>query len=153
MMNHVAVFFAIIFGVAGLIFISSWYGLTLLILSGLMLTVQIISRVKHILAIRSLLFQDGKWRVFDRNKGNWYAIHDIEKVRKDFFVFADPWRPITIGYPGREIKLMGIEKPVLHLCPYGCDELRDQIYDRVRGLVTKGRQKGGKIGNIQRSLW
>ena len=90
--------------------------------------VQLATRIRHIRAISHLRVRRGALEVLDNKTGAWLPVNAIERIRREDFPYADPWRPITLGYPGLSIALRGGSKPVEHLYPPGLEEQRDEAF-------------------------
>lgn len=89
---------------------------------------QVYSRIVHVRFIRQIRQRSGILEIFDRESGRWVPATGITGMRKEFFLYADPWRPITLGYPGIELSLEGASSKAEILYPYGLDYERDRLF-------------------------
>lgn len=107
-------------------------GAALLSIGALFLLIQILTRNTHIQEGRRLRLRRGTPQLLDPQTGGWKALDELESsivsITKDYYPFADPWRPFTLGYFGIAITLRDREQPVLHLLPWGLESLRDDQF-------------------------
>lgn len=89
---------------------------------------QFVSRFRHIRRISRLRERGGCLEVFDQDTQRWLPQTMIQGVARKDFPYPDPWRPITIGYPGLHIELRGKRRAVEHLFPPGLEEHRDAVF-------------------------
>jgi hypothetical protein len=130
LMHWGAVMLAVVLGAAGIVcfFFSVIAAIILIALSGMFLIVQIISRMRHMSAIMAVRPQGSSFYVLDHKTGRRYLPNDVRGVSKKEFEYSDPWRPITVGYPGLKIELANVKEPVEHLYPWGLESLRDEMF-------------------------
>ena len=130
LMHWGTILLALLFGVIGLmcVFFSVLAAIVLFSLAGLLFFVQIFSRVHHMFTIRAVRPSGNSFVVLNRKTGQRYSPEEIQCIRKKEFHYSDPWRPITLGYPGLEIQLANIEETIVHLYPCGLDNLRDKMF-------------------------
>jgi len=83
---------------------------------------QILSRLKHIKEIRALRFQGDRLEVRHPESQNWLPAENIVSFQKQNFIYADPWRPFTVGYPGIEIRLKDVSSSADDLFAYGMEK-------------------------------
>ncbi len=135
MVNHSAIVLALIFVLLGWVIDHYyWIGGLILIFGRSVIKNQVISRIKHVKQLGAFKFEDGELFVYDKH-GLRFSSRLIVKIRKKDFLYCDPWRPITIGYPGIEIMLDGQEEAIEHLCAYGMDEDRNEVFDLVQSYM------------------
>ncbi len=103
-----------------------------LVLSLILITVQIVSRIRFIRTLRTIRHVQGEIEIFDRASNQWLPGRRIKRIAKREFSHADPWRPLTVGFPGIEVRLEGVIKPVALLYPYGLEHERDEMYVYLR---------------------
>jgi uncharacterized membrane protein len=103
-----------------------------LVLSLILITVQIVSRIRFIRTLRIIRHVQGQIEIFDRPSNKWLPGSRIKRIAKREFSHADPWRPLTVGFPGIEIQFEGVIKPVALLYPYGLEDERDKMYLYLR---------------------
>jgi hypothetical protein len=138
MVNHTALVLALVFLLLGwLIDYYFWIGSVVVFVCQRVLKGQVTSRIEHVRELGAFKFEEGELVVYDGD-GIRHSWRSISRIRKDHFSYSDPWRPITIGYPGIEIHLEGRDEPIEHLCAYGMDEDRDEIFDLVQQYL-RGR--------------
>jgi hypothetical protein len=130
MMHFGAALLAIVFLLAGavLLFVYPRASPALMALAAIILTVQVASRLRHIRQLRTVREQNGRLQVYVRSSGRWVTVDTLTEVRKKQFPYADPWRPITVGYPGIELRIPSLDDPAEVLFPYGLEHLRDEVY-------------------------
>ena len=129
-----AIMLALLFTILGIIcvFVSLLLALLLFSLAVLILLIQIISRMRHMLKIRTVRPSRNSFYVFDIKTGKKFLPEDIRRVRKKSFEYADPWRPITLGYPGLEIELANVDYTIEDLYPWGLESLRDMMFTYLK---------------------
>ncbi len=108
-------------------------------LSAILFANQLVSRWHYISGLSSLRLGRRGLEVKDREGDQWVGSERVEGVEKTFFPYSDPWRPITVGFPGIRIELSGRDRPVEHLLPYGMEAQRDRAFDRLTELLEKQR--------------
>jgi hypothetical protein len=142
LMHWGAMMLAVLFGAIGLVcfFFSALASIVLFSLAGLLLVVQIISRARHMFTIRAVRRSGNSFVVLHRKTGQRFSPHDIRCVRKKDFPYSDPWRPITIGYPGLEIQVMNFEDTIEHLYPCGLEDLRDKMFTYLKEHLSANVQ-------------
>lgn len=138
LMHMGAIMLAILFGVIGVVcfFFSVFTATVLFSLAGLLLVLQIISRATHMSKIRAVMPSGSSFYVLNRKTGKRFAPDDIQCVRKKDFDYSDPWRPVTLGYPGLEIQLVNVKEPVEHLYPWGLTSLRDEMFRYLKERLS-----------------
>ena len=99
-----------------------------ILLSILIFVTQVYTRIAHILEIQSIRKKGNAILIYHHKAGRNFNASEILSIEKKDFAYADPWRPITLGYPGIEINLKNESVPAEHLYPYGSEELRDRMY-------------------------
>lgn len=125
-----------------------WVSKVMLPLSAWILLVQVISRVRFIRSLDAIRPFEGNVEIYHAENRRWYPGDSITSVAKKDFAYADPWRPITVGFPGIEIVLKGVSTPAEVLFPYGLDEHRDKVFDHLaelfpgRGASDSKREDG-----------
>jgi len=134
LMHSGAIMLAFLFGVIGLVcmFFSALASAILLSLAGLLLVVQIISRARHMFKIRAVRRSRSSFTLLHPKTRQRFSPDDIQSVRKKDFLHPDPWRPITLGYPGLEIQLANVEEAIEHLYPCGVEDLRDKMFTYLK---------------------
>ncbi len=134
-MAHVgAAFLALVFLILGFSLLA-WFPIVakvFLVLSLILITVQIVSRIRFIRTLRIIRYVQGEIEIFDRASNQWLPGRRIKRITKREFSHADPWRPLTVGFPGIEVQLEGVIKPVALLYPYGLEDERDEMYLYLR---------------------
>ena len=134
-MAHVgAVLLALVFLILGLSLLA-WFSTVakvFFVLSLIVITVQIASRIRFIRKIRIVRHVEGEIEFFDRPSNKWLPGKRIIRIATKEFSHSDPWRPLTVGFPGIEIQLEGVTKPVELLYPYGLEVDRDEMYVYLR---------------------
>ncbi len=110
---------------------------SLLVLGAILLLIQLVSRLRHIRDLRTLRERAGSLEVRVPSSSQWVPVVRITSAHKGDFPRPDPWRPITLGYPGIEIKVSSISEPIKQLYPCGLEDLRDQVYDYLQGLRSQ----------------
>ena len=116
-------------GGAILLVVSRIGGATLLVLAGLLFLVQVISRVRYMRRLNHIRRRRGRVEVWSEGLRAWIPEARIEHfIRRDFH-YPDAWRPISLTFPGIEIRLSGVDVPVEQLYPPGLDELRDRMFE------------------------
>jgi hypothetical protein len=141
MVNHTALILALVFLALGwLIDYFYWIGGLIAVLGRRVLKSQLVSRIKHVRKLSALKFEQGELTVYDKD-GLHHSWRLIAKIRKKEYLYCDPWRPITVGYPGIEISLDGQNEPVEHLCAYGMEEDRDELYELLQKYLLKRKQR------------
>lgn len=134
-MTHVgAAFLALVFLILGLSLLA-WFSTVakvFLVLSLILITVQIVSRIRFIRTLRNVRHVQGEILIFDRPSNTWFPGSRIKRLAKREFSRPDPWRPLTVGFPGIEVQIEGVIKPVELLYPYGLEEERDEMYVYLR---------------------
>ncbi len=120
LMHWGTIMLAALFGVIGLacVFLSVLAAIVLFSLAGLLFVLQIISRVHHMFTIRAVRPSGNSFAVLHRKTGQRFSPDQIQCIRKKEFFYSDPWRPITLGYPGLEIQLANIKEATEHLYPW-----------------------------------
>jgi xanthosine utilization system XapX-like protein len=111
-----------------ILFASPAPGLALLGLATLILSVQLVSRVRHVRALNRIRCSNGQLGFWSDEARAWIPAARVESVCRKDYAYADPWRPVTLGYPGIEIRLAGLTRPVEQLYPAGTEELRDAMF-------------------------
>ena len=101
-----------------LLWYKFWVGIILLGIALVLAASQVASRLKHIRKIRALRMSNNNLEVRHPVSNAWLPAASIESFRKEDFSFVDPWRPITVGYPGIEIRLKGVSQPAEDLFAY-----------------------------------
>ena len=103
------------------------------------LTQQVISRVVHVRAIRCLRIKNGQYQVQNPHSGKWVDFDDVVSFEKTDFLYADPWRPFTLGYPGIRFALKrdagSTGGPLIlaeDMFGYGMDPVRDRVFEKLR---------------------
>lgn len=109
-----------------------WVGAVMLAIALVLVAGQVLTRLKHIREIRALRMSHHELEAKHPVSNNWLPATAIESFRKEYFPFPDPWRPITVGYPGIEIRLKGVSQPIEDLFAYGMDELRDRVFECLK---------------------
>jgi hypothetical protein len=104
--------------------------------------IQFISRIRHILAISCLRVRNGQLQVFDPAIKRWLPSTAITEISKKDYPYPDPWRPITIGYPGLELHLRDKTEAVEHLFAPGMEVLRDEVFDLLKRQILKNTGSG-----------
>ncbi len=125
---------ALVFLILGLSLLA-WFSTVakvFLVLSLILITVQIVSRIRFIRTLRIVRHVHGEIEFFDRPSNKWLPGSRIKRIAKKEFSHADPWRPLTVGFPGIEVQLEGVTKPVELLYPYGFEDERDKMYVYLR---------------------
>jgi hypothetical protein len=112
---------------------STVASIILLSLAGLILCSQIISRLRHMRELDCLRNRRGKVEFWDDGVKRWVSEDRIERIVRKNFSYSDPWRPVTLGYPGIEVFLSGVPEPVEVLYPAGLEELRDSVFEYLSG--------------------
>jgi len=134
-MAHVgAAFLALVFLILGL-GLHAWFPIVanvFLVLSLILIIVQIVSRIRFIRTLRTIRHVQGEIEFFDRPSNKWLPGSRIKRIVKREFSHSDPWRPLTVGFPGIEVQLEGVIKPVELLYPYGLEVERDEMYVYLR---------------------
>ena len=139
MMHYGAVLLAVVFIVGGLLASRSLLtSVALVAVGGIILLTQIWSRLRHIRGLRRLRDRNGRLEVYERTSGQWISAEAITNVRRKEFPYSDPWRPITVGYPGLAIQLASLDEPIEVLYAYGLEDLRDEVYDYLVERQRKG---------------
>ena len=130
LVHYGAAFLAVLFVVTGLLMLrfARAVGLALLGLAALLLLVQLVSRVRHVRSLDRIRCVRGTVELWSDEASAWVSDHRVERIASKRFLYADAWRPITLGYPGIEVKLSGIREPVELLYPPGFEELRDRMF-------------------------
>ncbi len=134
MVHAGAVVLALVFLILGLSLLA-WFSTVakvFRVLSLILSTVQIVSRIRFIRTLRIIRQVQGKIEIFDRASNKWLPGSRIKRITKKEFLHADPWRPLTVGFSGIEVQLEGIIKPVALLYPYGLEDERDKMYLYLR---------------------
>ncbi len=132
MVNHTALVIALVFLILGWVIDRYfWFGSIIVFFCRHVLKSQFTSRIMHVRKLAAFKFEDGELYVYDKH-GLRHSWRRITRIRRDSFLHCDPWRPITIGYPGIEIILAGQGEPIEHLCAYGMEEDRDEIFDLIQ---------------------
>ena len=130
-MAHVgAVLLALVFLILGLGLLA-WFSTVAKVFLGLsliLITVQIVSRVRFIRTLRIIRHVQGEIEIFDRASNKWLPGSRVKRITKTEFSHSDPWRALTVGFPGIEVQLEGVIEPVALLYPYGLEDERDQMY-------------------------
>jgi len=129
-----AVLLALVFLILGFSLLA-WFSTVakvFLVLSLILITVQIVSRIRFIRTLRIIRHVQGKIEIFDRASNKWLPGSRIKRITKKEFLHADPWRPLTVGFSGIEVQLEGVIKPVALLYPYGLEDERDKMYLYLR---------------------
>ncbi len=129
-----AVLLALVFLILGFSLLA-WFPIVakvFLVLSLILITVQIVSRIRFIRTLRTIRHVQGEIEIFDRASNQWLPGRRIKRIAKREFSHADPWRPLTVGFPGIEVRLEGVIKPVALLYPYGLEHERDEMYVYLR---------------------
>ena len=142
LMHWGAIMLVLLFGVIGLVclFFSIPASLVLFSIAGLLLVVQITARAHHMFTIRSIRRSGRSFTVLQRKTGQRFSPADIRCVRKKEFLRPDPWRPITLGYPGLEILLSNVEETIPHLYPCGQEDLRDKMFIYLKVYLSADGQ-------------
>lgn len=103
------------------------------------LTQQGVSRLVHLRAIRSLRVKHGGYQVKNPHSGTWVDFDRVVSFEKANFRYPDPWRGVTLGYPGIRFALKADEssaKAPLIIAEdrfgYGMDPVRDQVFETLR---------------------
>ncbi len=134
-MAHVgAVLLALVFLILGLSLLA-WFSTVAKVFLGLsliLITVQIVSRFRFIRTLRIIRHVQGQIEIFDRPSNKWLPGSRIKRITQREFTHADPWRPLTVGFPGIEVQLEGVIKPVALRYPYGLEDERDKMYLYLR---------------------
>ncbi len=134
-MTHVgAAFLALVFLILGFSLLA-WFPIVakvFLVLSLILITVQIVSRIRFIRTLRIVRHVQGAIEIFDRPSNKWLPENRIKRIAKREFLHPDPWRPLTVGFPGIEVQFEGVIKPVELLYPYGLEDERDEMYVYLR---------------------
>ncbi len=130
LVHYGAAFLAILFVVSGLLLLRfvRGVGVVLLALAALLLLVQLVSRVRHVRSLDRIRCVRGTVELWSDEAGAWVSEDRVERIASKRFLYADAWRPITLGYPGIEVELSGISEPVELLYPPGFEELRDRMF-------------------------
>jgi hypothetical protein len=137
-----AVVLAALFIVGGFVarLFSSTGSIVLFSLALLILAVQVVSRVRHIRKLDRTRYVDGRVEFWSGGAEAWVSEDRARRIAKREFTCADQWRPISLGYPGIEVQLSGVEEPVEQLYPPGQEELRDRMFEylsrRHPGIAT-----------------
>jgi hypothetical protein len=129
---------AVVFLVTGLVTIGRfpWTSGVLLALSAWILGVQVVSRVRFIRGLSAIRPFEGGVEIFYAENRRWYPGSSLTSLAKKDFAYADPWRPITVGFPGIEIGLKGVSTPAEVLFPYGLEEHRDRVFAHLEKLFA-----------------
>jgi hypothetical protein len=138
-MSHLsALVVALVALVAGLATIRGfpWTSGVVLAFSALILGTQVVSRVRFIRGLSAIRPFEGGVEIFHTENRRWYPGSSVTSLAKKDFAYADPWRPITVGFPGIEIGLKGISTPAEVLFPYGLEEHRDKVFEHLEKLFT-----------------
>ena len=125
---------ALVFLILGLSLLA-WFSTVakvFLVLTLILITVQIVSRIRFIRTLRIVRHVQGEIEFFDRPSNKWLRGRRIKRIAKKEFSRADPWRPLTFGFPGIEVQLEGVTKPIELLYPYGLEVDRDEMYVYLR---------------------
>ncbi len=137
MVNHSALVIALVFLLLGWVIDHYfWLGSLIVFLSRQVLKSQLTSRISHVRKLAAFRIERGELCVYDKH-GSRDGWSQIARIRREDFLHCDPWRPITIGYPGIEIILEGHGEPIEHLCAYGMEEDRDEIFELVQLYLRK----------------
>lgn len=104
-------------------------GLVLLSLAGLILAVQIISRLRHIRYLDRVRRVHGMVEIWSDELEAWIPEHRITRITRKQLCCPHAWRPITVVYPGIEVCVTRQREPIPLLYPPGADELRDRMFD------------------------
>lgn len=130
LVHYGAAFLAILSAVTGILMLrfARVVGMALLGFAALLLLVQLISRVRHLRSLNRIRFARGALELWSDEADAWISEDDVERITSKRFPYADAWRPITLGYPGIEVKLSGISEPVEQLYPPGFEEMRDRMF-------------------------
>jgi hypothetical protein len=134
-----AVLLALVFLIVGLSLLA-WFptvAKVFLVLSLILITVQIASRIRFIRKLRIIRHVQGEIKIFDRPSNKWLPGSRIKKITKREFSHSDPWRPLTVGFPGIEVQLEGVTEPVAVLYPYGLEDERDRMYVYLRNALPQ----------------
>ncbi len=121
-----AVLLALVFLILGLSLLA-WFSTmakVFLVLSLILIAVQIVSRIRFIRTLRIVRQVQGEIEIFDRASNTWLPGSRINRTTKREFSHADPWRPLTVEFPGIEVQLEGVIKPVALRYPYGLEDER-----------------------------
>ena len=128
------VLLALVFLILGLSLLA-WFSTVakvFLVLSLFLITVQIVSRIRFIRTLRIIRHVQSEIEIFDRPSNKWLPGSRIKRITKKEFSHADPWRPLTVGFPGIEVQLEGVIKPVALRYPCGLEDERDKMYLYLR---------------------
>jgi len=130
LVHYGAAFLAILSAVTGVLMLrfARGVGVALLGFAALLLLVQLVSRVRHLRSLDRIRYVRGTVQFRSDEAGAWVSEDRVERIASKRFLYADAWRPITLGYPGIEVKLSGIREPVELLYPPGFEELRDRMF-------------------------
>ena len=131
-MAHVgAIFLALLFLIFGLALIF-WFpliGEILFAISLWIIAVQVVSRVKFIRKLEAIRPTEGKLKIFHPGTKRWVPGNLVTGIVKEDYASPDPWRPVTLGFPGITITLKGIPEPAEVMFPYGFEDFRDRVFD------------------------
>lgn len=126
----------------------SWLSKILLAIAAWIILAQVISRLWFIRSLYAIRPSQGGVEVFHAENRRWYPGSSVMSLAKKDFAYADPWRPITVGFPGIEIDLKGVSTPAEVLFPYGLEEHRDRVFDHLERLfadrvASDSKREGG----------
>lgn len=95
------------------------------------LALQIKSRYRFVRDIRKLREVDGRLEALVSESRGWVSVDGLKRIAITNFPYADPWRPITLGYPGLILKIDGVDEDVEVLFAYGLDLARDDVAEML----------------------
>lgn len=125
-----SVFGGIMFFLSG----PGWISVACLLLAGILLMIQIVSRARYLAAVRSLRLSNGALEVRHPTSGRWVPASGATAFSSGFFLFADPWRPFTEGFPGIQITLADSDDPAYDLFGYGMAKKRDSVIGYLKEI-------------------
>jgi hypothetical protein len=135
---------AITSSVVVLVFDKTMIAALLAFLGTGILLIQFLSRIRHILDISYLRVRNGQLQVFDPATKRWLPSTAITEISKKDYPYPDPWRPITIGYPGLELHLRDRTEAIEHLFAPGMEVHRDEVFDLLKRQIVKDTGSGFK---------
>jgi hypothetical protein len=118
-------------GVVLLIGGVSWPKYMVAELGVLFLMIQALSRYRLIRRIRKLREKDGQLEALVAEPNKWVSVDGLKRVVATNFPYADPWRPISLGYPGLKLYIDGVEEKVEVLFAYGMESARDEAVEEL----------------------